>query len=90
MNLVVYLWLFKLNYTDVFDKLISDYKKQGMRLKTGTVDISDDFSRKLRPMKYVTFLNSFDDIDRSLIRRYSKGGKVDIKGGIGAMAPTHM
>ena len=30
------------------------------------------------------------DIDRSLIRRYSKGGKVDIKGGIGAMAPTHM
>ena len=81
---------FKLNYTDVFDKLISDYKKQGMRLKTGTVDISDDFSRKLRPMKYVTFLNSFDDIDRSLIRRYSKGGKVDIKGGIGAMAPTHM
>ena len=81
---------FKLNYTDVFDKLISDYKKQGMQLKTGTVDISDDFSRKLRPMKYVTFLNSFDDIDRSLIRRYSKGGKVDIKGGIGAMAPTHM
>ena len=91
---------FKLNYTDVFEKLISDYKKQGMRLKTGTVDISDDFStdlpfdnrelRKLRPMKYVTFLNSFDDIDRSLIRRYSKGGKVDIKGGIGAMAPTHM
>ena len=91
---------FKLNYTDVFEKLISDYKKQGIRLKTGTVDISDDFStdlpfenrelRKFRPMKYVTFLNSFDDIDRSLIRRYSKGGKVDIKGGIGAMAPTHM
>jgi len=80
--------------------LISDYKKQGMRLKTGTVDISDDIStdlpfenrelRKLRPMKYVTFLNPSDDIDRSLIRRYSKGGKVDVKGGIGAMAPTHM
>jgi len=91
---------FKLNYTDVFDKLISDYKKQGMRLKTGTIKFYPDISvnlpfdnrklRDLRPMKYVTFLNPYDDIDRSLIRRYSKGGKVDIKGGIGAMAPTHM
>jgi len=93
---------FKQNYTDVFNKIISDYKNQGIKVETGVIkpdeldeiqfgeNLYDDLGAPaVKPMKYVTFPEP-EQIKKAAIRRYNKGGQVNVRSGIGAMARTHM
>ena len=79
---------FKATYDDVPNEVIKELQRQYPDLKTGTVDPRDFGStgtvpaiQATRPMRYIDLAPLKDK--KFAVRRYKRGGKVDMRSGIG-------
>jgi hypothetical protein len=79
---------FKATYDDVPNEIIKELQRQYPDLKTGTVDPRDFGStgtvpaiQATRPMRYIDLAPLKDK--KFAVRRYKRGGKVDMRSGIG-------